>query len=107
MRTLLLRERPNIKDEEFMRAIRIFYDQQIRERKPLPKVLDLFEPNKDVRLFDPECFEMERFVNQLGVPREEVTNNWMQYCDDLTSVLRFITTNFEDKSVVECIIKES
>lgn len=107
LRTLLLRECPNVKDEDFMLAIRTFYDKQIRERKRLPKVLDLYEPNREARLFDPECFEMERFVNQLDVPREEVINNWMQYCDDLASVLRFIAVNFEDRLIVESIIKES
>ena len=106
LKTLTLREFPDTKDENLNAAITSYYDRQIRGRKHLPRVLDFFE-SKDFRQFDPQCFDMEDFVNHKGMAREEVTNNWMQYCNNLLEIAKFIRTNFEDKSFIDSIIKES
>lgn len=78
-----------------------------RNGEKMPMVLDLFEPDRSKRYFDPECFVMEDFVNQRNVPKEEVTNNWMQYCNDILDVKRFIETNFADHKRISEIIKEA
>lgn len=106
LKTLVLREYPDTKDEEMNKAITLFFDKRTKAREKLPKVLDIFETN-DLRQFDPLCFKMEDFVNHKGMAREEITNNWMQYCNNLTEIIRFINTNFANKNFIENIIKEA
>jgi len=105
LKTLVLREFPDTRDEDLNFAISAYYDKQVRGRKQLPKVLDIFE-TKDFRQFDPLCFEMEDFVNQKGMPKETITNNWMQYCDHELDIANFIHTNFGDRVFIEDILKE-
>lgn len=106
LKNLVLREHPDTKDEELNQMITKYYDRQIRSRGKLPKVLDLFE-SKDLRQFDPLCFEMEDFVNHKGMAKEEIVNNWMQYCDHELDIARFIQTNFGAKNFIEVILKEA
>lgn len=106
LKSLTLREYPDTKDDSLNAAITSYYDRQIRGRKNLPRVLDIFE-SRDLRQFDPICFKMEDFVNHKGMPKEEITNNWMQYCNNLLEIARYIKTNFEDQSFIDSIIKES
>lgn len=104
MKSLMLREFPNTKDEELDKFVAAFYDRKVRSREKLPLVLDLYQ-SKDLRKFDPLCFEMENFVNHKGVPREEITNNWMQYCDDIIDIQKFLEKNFGDKDFIDAIMK--
>lgn len=104
LKTLVLREYPDTKDNELNQTISTYYDKQVRNRKQLPKVLDVFE-TKDLRKFDPLCFEMEDFVNHKGMPKDEIVNNWMQYCDHELDIAKFINKNFGDKSFIDGIIK--
>lgn len=106
LKTLVLKEHPNMSDDEMNKAIAAYYDKKIRSREKLPKVLDVFG-TKDLHKFDPLCFEMEDFVNHKGIPREEVVNNWMQYCNSELEIATFIHTNFSDISYIENILKEA
>lgn len=106
LKSLILREFPDTNDDDLNTTITSYYDRQVRERKCLPRVLDIFE-SKDLRQFDPVCFKMEDFVNHKGMPKENITNNWMQYCNNLLEIARYIQTNFEDKDFIDSIIKES
>lgn len=106
LKSLILREFPDTNDDDLNATITSYYDRQVRERKCLPRVLDIFE-SKDLRQFDPVCFKMEDFVNHKGMPKENITNNWMQYCNNLLEIARYIQTNFEDKDFIDSIIKES
>lgn len=106
LKTLVLREFPDTQDEDLNSAVSAYYDKQVRGRKQLPKVLDIFE-TKDFRQFDPLCFEMEDFVNQKGMPKETITNNWMQYCDHELDIANFIHTNFGNRVFIEDILKEA
>lgn len=105
LKSLVLREFPDTKDEDLNNAITSFYDNTIRQRKKLPRVLDLFE-TKDLHLFDPLCFVMEDFVNHKGLPKEGITNNWMHYYNHELDIAKYIRTNFEDKEFIANILKE-
>lgn len=77
--------------------------------KKFPRVLDIFKPSKSRRI-SVECFEMEKFVNQIDEykPKDGVIkNNWMQYCYSLQDMKIWIDTNFGDHSMVESIVKEA
>ena len=77
-----------------------------REEKQLPRVLDLFN-SKDFRTFDPLCLEMEDFVNHKGIPKSEVKNNWMQYCnfDKPEEIFDFIDRNIGNIQFVDDIVR--
>lgn len=105
LKSLVLREHPDTKDEDLNKAITSFYDNTIRQRKNLPRVLDLFE-TKDLHQFDPLCFVMEDFVNHKGLPKEEITNNWMHYYDHELDIAKYIRTNFGDKVFIANVLKE-
>lgn len=81
--------------------------EELREKgEDGPKILDLFCPDRSRRYFDPECFLMEDFVNQKDVPRDMVTNNWMQYVNNILDIKRYVETNFRNQERVMEIIKE-
>lgn len=107
IKKLEMREYPRTKNKFFNKCISMYYDFNIRMRKSLPKVLQLYKPDKS-HYFDEECFAMEDFVNQKEIKnRAEVSNNWMQYCDfsDWTQIKRFLDTNFNDKPFIDLIMK--
>lgn len=77
--------------------------------KKFPRVLDLFRPSKS-RRFSTECFEMEKFVNQVGKYKPTdgvIRNNWMQYCYSLKDMKTWIETNFKDRAMIESNVKEA
>lgn len=106
LRTLMLKENPKTKDEDLNEFISSYFDRKIRNREVLPRVLEIYE-SKDIRSFDPLCFEMEDFVNHKGVPKSEVTNNWMQYCnfDKPDECFDFIDHNIGNTKFVADVIK--
>ena len=67
---------------------------------------DLFN-SKDFRTFDPLCLEMEDFVNHKGIPKSEVKNNWMQYCnfDKPEEIFDFIERNIGNIQFVDDIVR--
>ena len=93
--------------DEMNRAMQCWVEQFCKDKNKKPGVLDLFEPDRTRRFFDPECFAMQDFVNQKDVPRDEVVNNWMQDFDDITDIHRFLRSQFSDKNKIEQIIKEA
>lgn len=104
IRCFRMKRNPKTPHESLNSFIADFVKTAQDNRQKLPKVTDLFEPDES-RTFDPECLTMERFVNQLGVPRDEVTNNWMQYYNNLTDIELYISTNFGNKNFIDTILK--
>ena len=102
-----LKLKQSVEHDELDNAIRSWVDLFFRDKNKAPGVLDLFEPDRKRRYFDPECFAMQDFVNQKDVPRDEVVNNWMQDFDDITDIQRFLRCQFIDKNKIEQIIKEA
>lgn len=106
LKTLVLNEHPTCKDEDLRSFMVSYYDRKVRNREKLPRVLELYK-SENIRAFDPLCFEMEDFVNHKGVPKSEVKNNWMQYCDfeNPEESFNFIDRNFGNPQFVDDIIK--
>lgn len=106
LRNLILREHSTVTDEDLRIFIASYYDKIIRSREDLPRVLELFE-SKDLRFFDPLCFEMEDFVNHKGIPKSEVKNNWMQYCnfDNPEECFDFIDRNIGNTQFIDDIVR--
>lgn len=106
LKALVLNEYPTCKDEDLRSFIGSYYDRKVRNREKLPCVLELYK-SENIRAFDPLCFEMEDFVNHKGVPKSEVKNNWMQYCDfeNPEESFNFIDRNFGNSQFVDDIIK--
>lgn len=106
VRILELREKTLTDDEEFNSFTASFYDRKVRSREKLPHVLEVYQ-SKEIRTFDPLCFEMEDFVNHKGIPKSEVKNNWMQYCnfDKPEESFDFIDRNLGNTQFVDDIIK--
>ena len=108
LRTLILREHPIVTDEDLREFIASYYDRKVRNReeKQLPRVLDLFN-SKDFRTVDPLCLEMEDFVNHKGIPKSEVKNNLMQYCnfDKPEEIFDFIDRNIGNIQFVDDIVR--
>lgn len=107
MNVLELREHPKTYSKCFNKCVSVFYDRTIRRRKKLPKVMQMFEPDK-THTFNEECFAMEDFVNQKDKKnRIEVSDNWMQYidCKNWFEIERFLKTNFAEKPFIDSIMK--
>ena len=104
IRCLRMRMNPKTPHEDLNTFLKDFIKTTQDNKKKLPRVMDIFEPDES-RTFDPECLTMERFVNQQGVPRDEVTNNWMQYYNSLTDIEMYISTNFGDRNFIDNILK--
>lgn len=104
MKSLVLREHPNTHDEELNQYVATYYDRKVRNRERLPRVMQLYE-STNLRMFDPLCFDMEDFVNHKGMPRENITNNWMQYCDGILDIQKYLEKNFGDKDFIDAIMK--
>lgn len=106
LRTLILNEHPTATDEDLREFIAAYYDRKVRNREELPRVLELYK-SKSLHDFDPLCFEMEDFVNHKGIPKSEVKNNWMQYCDfeKPEESFDFIDSNLGDTKFVDEVIK--
>ena len=104
IRCLRMRIHPKTPYEDFNSFIKDFIKTTQDNHQRLPKVIDIFEPDES-RTFDLECLTMERFVNQLEVPRSVVTNNWMQYYNSLTDIEKYISTNFGDRNFIDNILK--
>ncbi len=106
LKTLVLNEHPTCKDEDLRSFLASYYDRKVRNREKLPRVLELYK-SRDIRAFDPLCFEMEDFVNHKGIPKSEVKNNWMQYCDfdKPDESFDFIDRNLGNIKFVDDIIK--
>lgn len=104
LRSLEMREHPNTHSKLFNWIVSRFYDMTIRMRRKLPRVMDMFRSDR-THTFDEECFRMEDFVNQKWKNRDEVTNNWMQYCKSWGEMERFLRTNFGDRRLIEEVLK--
>ena len=106
LKTLILREHPTATDKDLQDFLASYYDKKMRNRESLPRVLELYM-SKDLRAFDPLCFEMEDFVNHKGIPKSEVKNNWMQYCnfEKPEESFDFIECNLGNTEFVDNIIK--
>ena len=108
LKNLVLREHPTAMDADLREFIASYYDRKIkkREEKKLPRVLELYQ-SINLRTFDPLCFEMEDFVNHKGIPKSEVKNNWMQYCnfDKPEESFEFIDKNFGNHQFVDDIVR--
>ena len=102
-----LQLKKDIGNEEANRVISVWLETLRKNEKKVPEVLDLFEPDRSRRFFDPECFAMEAFVNQLDIPRSEVVNNWMHYFDDIKDIKSFIDTNFSKMERIDEIVREA
>lgn len=104
MKSLELREHPQTGDEDLDSFIPLYYDRKIRNRERLP-IVDKLYKSKDLHKFDPLCFKMEDFVNHKGEKRENITNNWMQYCEGLSEIYKFLESNLGNKDFVNDILK--
>ncbi len=104
MKAMELREHPATSDDDLNDFMARYYDRKVRAREPLPKIQQLFAA-KDIHKFDPLCFEMEDFVNHKGIPKSEIVNNWMQYCNDIDQIEKFLERNLGNKEFIEDILK--
>lgn len=103
LRSLEMREHPCTHSKLFNWIVAHFYDITVRMRKKLPRVMDMFRPDR-THTFDEECFKIEDFVNQKWKNRAEVTGNWMQYCKSWSEIERFLLTNFKERGLIESIL---
>lgn len=103
LKALELREYPVTEDIDLKDFMHSYYDRKVRSREKLPIVQDLYQA-KDIHQFDPLCFEMENFVNHKGMARSEIVNNWMQYCDNISDVYRFLEKNLGNAGFIEDVI---
>jgi len=109
MNVLELREHPKTHSCIFNKCVAVFYDLTIRFRKKMPKVMQMYKPDKS-HSFDEECFAMEDFVNQKEKKnRFDISNNWMQYidCNEWYKIERFLETNFKNRQYIDSILKGS
>lgn len=104
MKVLELREYPLTHDEDLNDFMKGYYDRKVCNREKLPIVGKLYK-SKDVHKFDPLCFEMEDFVNHKGEKKENIINNWMQYCDGLIDIQKYLSANFGNKKFIKDILK--
>lgn len=104
LRALELMEHPSTTDADLNEFMPKYYDRKVRTREKLPIVQQLYKA-KDIHKFDPLCFEMEDFVNHKGQPKEQITNNWMQYCSDINEIKKFLDKNLGNKEFIDDIIK--
>lgn len=104
MKAMELREHPATNDDDLNDFMARYYDRKVRAREPLPRIQQLFA-TKDIHKFDPLCFEMEDFVNHKGIPKSEIVNNWMQYCNDINQIEKFLERNLGNKDFIEDILK--